>query len=454
MGDTENSIISVLCAAYSHCGRTLVILDDIDHILLSTSNTAHNHQQHQSQQQHESRSDDGESHMMKRSRATFLNMMDVGRNMSCGGNTGKVASVANSVLVLCTSRNNLGGSLASRFDKTYNLDLPREADLREMIIDTLGLSDEEGILLNDDNDSGRLGSLLAITVESCVGKSYAEIAQYCRDAVDSVSRTTNHDVVEGKGFGVAVLKSLKSRLMSITPASLRDTILDDQIDLRVMSAADLGVGVAVTTGGAGASIGEYELPLQGESAVKAWKALQSSVVIPLCRAPELSDLLYGGNKSGSQRLMTGGVLISGPSGSGKSSIALHCAKYAASLLPSLKVLDVSCTSLIHKEVGGSERAVHHLFDAARRAAPCIVMMDGIENIAAVRGNDTTTEGTMDRVLSTLLVELDGDDSQRSPNSQHGGIAVIGITPNDLWVDPAVKRPGRLEKVVRMKVDWA
>lgn len=451
MGDTENSIISVLCAAYSHRGRVLVILDDIDYILLSNSSTSHNQQQ---QQPESIRSDDGESHMMKRSRATFLNMMDVGRNRS-SGDTCKAASVANSVLVLCTSRNNLGGSLGSRFDKTYNLDLPREADLREMIIDTLGLSDGEGILLNDDDDdSGKLGSLLASTVESCVGKSYAEIAQYCRDAVDSASRTTNHDVVEGKGFGVAVLKSLKSRLMSITPASLRDTLLDDQIDLRVMSAADLGVGVSVTTGGAGASIGEYELPLQGESAAKAWKALQSSIVIPLCRAPELSDLLYGGNKSGSQRLMTGGVLISGPSGSGKSSIALHCAKYAASLLPSLKVLDVSCTSLIHKEVGGSERAVHHLFDAARRAAPCIVMMDGIENIAAVRGNDTTTEGTMDRVLSTLLVELDGDDSQRSLNSQHGGIAVIGITQNDLWIDPAVKRPGRLEKVARMEVDWA
>jgi SpoVK/Ycf46/Vps4 family AAA+-type ATPase len=73
-------------------------------------------------------------------------------------------------------------------------------------------------------------------------------------------------------------------------------------------------------------------------------------------------------------------------------------------------------------------------------------MDGIENIAAVRGHDNTTEGTMDRILSTLLVELDGIESQ-SDNA--GKIAVIGITHNEQWIDPALRRPGRLEKVLKL-----
>jgi SpoVK/Ycf46/Vps4 family AAA+-type ATPase len=78
-------------------------------------------------------------------------------------------------------------------------------------------------------------------------------------------------------------------------------------------------------------------------------------------------------------------------------------------------------------------------------------MDGIENVAAVRGNDPTTEGTLDRVLSTLLVELDGVEE----NSEHSGgsIAVIGITHNACWIDPALKRPGRLDTVVHLERDW-
>jgi len=108
---------------------------------------------------------------------------------------------------------------------------------------------------------------------------------------------------------------------------------------------------------------------------------------------------------------------------------------------------VSCTSLIHKEVGGSERALHRLFQTARSATPCIVVMDGIENIGAVRGNDNTTEGTLDRVLSTLLTELDGVESEIATDRTTGSMAIIGITQNPQWIDPALRRPGRLERTI-------
>jgi len=75
------------------------------------------------------------------------------------------------------------------------------------------------------------------------------------------------------------------------------------------------------------------------------------------------------------------------------------------------------------------------------------VMDGIENIAAVRGNDNTTEGTMDRVLSTLLTELDGVENESSRNQTIGSMAIIGITNNPEWIDPALRRPGRLERTI-------
>jgi ATPases of the AAA+ class len=103
--------------------------------------------------------------------------------------------------------------------------------------------------------------------------------------------------------------------------------------------------------------------------------------------------------------------------------------------------------LIHKELGGSERCVHKLFEAVRAAAPCILVLDGIENIAPVRGHDNTSEGTMDRLLSTLLVEMDGV-SRVGQSNGGDGIAVIGITHNPIsWIDPALLRPGRLEKCI-------
>jgi SpoVK/Ycf46/Vps4 family AAA+-type ATPase len=113
------------------------------------------------------------------------------------------------------------------------------------------------------------------------------------------------------------------------------------------------------------------------------------------------------------------------------------------------------TSLVHKEVGASERALRQLFVAVRAAAPCILLMDGIENIAAVRGKDNTTHGTMDRVLSTLLTELDGVDTTSSTTSvsQKEGaakFAMIGITHQVSWIDTALRRPGRLEKTIELK----
>jgi SpoVK/Ycf46/Vps4 family AAA+-type ATPase len=71
----------------------------------------------------------------------------------------------------------------------------------------------------------------------------------------------------------------------------------------------------------------------------------------------------------------------------------------------------------------------------------------------VRGNDNTAHGTMDRILSTLLTEMDGIHSIPTDCSREvepwGRIAVIGITQNATWIDPALRRPNRLDKCIRL-----
>lgn len=332
--------------------------------------------------------------------------------------------------------------MSSRFDRIFYLELPDEQARRSTLINSLRL--DKTIKLTD------AGERMTNVVEATIGKSYSELVQYCRQAIDVMARSENDQASEV--FSWSALAALNDRLQSVAPESVRSGVMDDCVDMRVFTAKDL-----LGTLGAQASnstittpkIG-YTFPMKGKSAAAAWKEMQTSVVVPLCQSKKLYALIDAEN-GGTQQSVVGAILLTGESGSGKSEIAMHCARHSALLLPTVKLIDVSCTSLIHKEVGGSERAVHQLFHAARRAAPCILMLDGIETVAAVRGNDATTEGTMDRVLSTLLIELDGVEDYTGPNR---GIAVIGITRDASWIDPALKRPGRLNRAICLQRDWS
>jgi SpoVK/Ycf46/Vps4 family AAA+-type ATPase len=361
----------------------------------------------------------GRHHIQSRSQSTFFALLDSFRSdaISCSR-----------LILICTSKMDQDWT-AGRFDRKYHILPPNEHERRLFICSNLGLHTPVKCSLT---------ILLEDMVEGTVGRTYSEIALYCRQA--AIDHASSETVAEAE----TLLHFLKRRLQSITPESLRSGVLDEFVDMRVWTARDLGSMETLDD-----SESSYHLPLFGSSAEQAWKDLQSTVIIPLCRARELEDLR---NPCGffSPQIFVGGMLLAGLPGTGKSSLAFHTAKIAARLLPTVKFLEVSCTSLIHKEVGGSERALHHLLVCARKAAPCILLMDSIETIAAVRGNDATTEGTMDRLLSTLLVELDGvQEHGQSSVSSPAGIAVIGITHNSDWIDPALLRPGRLDKIATL-----
>jgi SpoVK/Ycf46/Vps4 family AAA+-type ATPase len=321
------------------------------------------------------------------------------------------------------------------FDRTFYLQPPNEEQRRTMFEQFFH---ESHVICGESQEDFQ--TLLSELVDCTLGRSYAEITQYLRQATESLAVSTSGSFTANR---LQALQAVKDRLQTVTPESLRQGSTDNYVDIRVFSARELLCAPKTP------EQGTYQLPLLGDSAMSAWKKLESSIIIPLCRSKQLNDILDE-KCVGGQKCLVGGVLLTGDPGSGKSEIAFHCAKYAAQLLPSFKLIEVSCTSLVHKEVGGSEKAVHQLFDSARKAAPCLIVLDGIENIAAVRGNDSTTEGTMDRILSTLLVELDGIDESAG---QTGGIAVIGITYDARLVDHAIKRPGRLDRAIKLSIDW-
>ncbi|HEX5116416.1 MAG TPA: AAA family ATPase [Pseudonocardiaceae bacterium] len=129
-----------------------------------------------------------------------------------------------------------------------------------------------------------------------------------------------------------------------------------------------------------------------------------------------------------------GVLLYGPPGCGKTFIVRALAGTGR-----LNVLSVKGAELMDKWVGESERAVRDLFARARQAAPTLVFLDEIDALAPRRGQSGDS-GVADRVVAALLTELDGVEPIRD-------VVVLGATNRPELVDPALLRPGRLERLV-------
>ncbi|SDP01343.1 transitional endoplasmic reticulum ATPase [Actinopolyspora xinjiangensis] len=129
-----------------------------------------------------------------------------------------------------------------------------------------------------------------------------------------------------------------------------------------------------------------------------------------------------------------GVLLYGPPGCGKTFLVRALAGSGR-----LNAVAVKGAELLDKWVGESERAVRDLFTRAADAAPTLVFLDEIDALAPVRGQSSDS-GVTDRVVAALLTELDGVEPMRD-------VVVIGATNRPELVDPALLRPGRLERSV-------
>lgn len=129
-----------------------------------------------------------------------------------------------------------------------------------------------------------------------------------------------------------------------------------------------------------------------------------------------------------------GVLLYGPPGCGKTFLVRALASSGK-----LSVHAVKGAELMDKWVGSSEKAVRELFARARDSAPSLVFLDEIDALAPRRGQSFDS-GVTDRVVASLLTELDGVEPMND-------VVVLGATNRPDLIDPALLRPGRLEKLV-------
>ncbi|MCI4333024.1 MAG: AAA family ATPase, partial [Thermoplasmata archaeon] len=153
--------------------------------------------------------------------------------------------------------------------------------------------------------------------------------------------------------------------------------------------------------------------------------IKESMIIPLMRKDVTTRFKLEPPK---------GILLFGPPGCGKTMLM----KALASEL-GVEMISIKCSDLMSKWYGESENRVAELLRTARERAPCILFMDEIDSVAKRRDMYTADDVTP-RLLSILLSEMDGIDKS-------AGVIVVGSTNKPDLIDPALMRPGRLDKII-------
>ena len=133
-----------------------------------------------------------------------------------------------------------------------------------------------------------------------------------------------------------------------------------------------------------------------------------------------------------------GILLYGPPGCGKTMLAKAVANESEA-----NFILIKGPELLNKFVGESEKGIRKIFEKARQLTPAIIFFDEIDALVPRRGGSDNS-GVTERVVNTLLAEMDGLEELRD-------VIVIGATNRPDILDPALLRPGRFDRIILVSV---
>jgi|TARA_R100000501_G_scaffold16352_1_gene29712 transitional endoplasmic reticulum ATPase len=333
--------------------------------------------------------DEARGEMERRLVATLLTLMD------------GITARQNTVVIAATNRpDSIDEALRrpGRFDREIVIGVPDQKGRREI----LGIH-TRGMPLNEDVDLDEL----ARTAYGFVG---ADIAALSREAaIEALRRTLPEIDLDENTIPAEVLDRLDVRradfmsaLKRVQPSALREIM----IQAPDVAWDDVG----------------------GLDEVRA--KLREGIELPL-KHPDAFRRL--GIEPAS------GFLFYGPPGTGKTMLAKAVAREAEANFISTKSSD-----LLSKWYGESEQQVSRLFARARQVAPAIIFIDEIDSLAPSRGGSMGEPQVTERVVNTILAEMDGLEELNS-------VIVIGATNRPTLLDPALLRPGRFDELVYIPV---
>lgn len=153
--------------------------------------------------------------------------------------------------------------------------------------------------------------------------------------------------------------------------------------------------------------------------------LTMAFLAPL-RNPEIRKL-YG-------KSLSGGLLLYGPPGCGKTYIARALAGEVGAAFMNVRISDV-----LGHYIGDSENNLHDVFETARACAPVVLFLDEIDAVGMRRSPSSASY--MRPITNQLLMELDGIGADNE------GVFILAATNTPWDVDPALRRPGRFDRCV-------
>lgn len=281
-----------------------------------------------------------------------------------------------------------------RFDRELELRVPDRDGRSEILqIHTRGMPLEDDVNLNELSD----------TTHGFVG---ADLAALCREAAMNALRRVLPDIdLEQQTIPPEILGKLfvtkddfMEALKSISPSALREVF----IEVPDIHWDDIG----------------------GLENLK--ETLIEAVEWPLTHTADFKRIGIQPSK---------GILLFGPPGTGKTMLSKAVATESKA-----NFISVKGSEILSKWFGESERKIAEIFKKAKQASPCIIFFDEIDAIAPTRGSASGEPRVVERMVNTLLSEMDGLEELR-------GVVVIGATNRPDLMDPALLRPGRFDEVV-------
>ncbi|CUE65078.1 Hypothetical protein, putative [Bodo saltans] len=304
------------------------------------------------------------------------------------------------VVIAATNRpNSLDPALrrSGRFDREVDVGVPHEKGRLELL--NIHLS---GITILSDEVKSNIADIARDT-HGYVG---ADIAQLCVEAVmnslrkvrDTVSQFDPNAASAALGRAKVTLQDFRDVMKKMTPSALAEMNME-----RPSVKWDDIIGLE-----------------------EVKRLLDESITHPIEFPEEYARFGVAPAK---------GILLYGKPGCGKTLLARAVASQSKANFISIKGPE-----LLSKWYGESEENIRRLFDRARSAAPCIIFFDEIDSIAKWRGGSDSSAS--DRVLNQLLTEMDG----LTPSND---VYIIGATNVEDELDPAIKRPGRLDMLIEI-----
>ena len=282
-----------------------------------------------------------------------------------------------------------------RFDREIEIGVPDKDGRQEVLqIHTRGMPLDDKVDLDE----------IADTTHGFVG---ADLEMLCKEAAMRVLRRVLPDIKADEEIPSETLKKMiikksdfKEALKEIQPSALREVL----VQVPDIKWEDIG------------------------GLKNAKQELREAVEWPL-KYPESFDK-FGVTPPK-------GVLIYGPPGTGKTLLAKAVANESQA-----NFIAVKGPELLSKWVGESEKGVREVFRKARQTAPTVIFFDEIDSIASARSGSSTDSGVTQRVVNQLLTEIDGLEELQD-------VAVIAATNRVDLMDPALLRPGRFDRHVKV-----